>query len=94
MEAFAKAYRSQTGLAGYTLTYNSYGLQLISHQPFKSIEDAFSKEIDILSSRKIVEKLDRKKVGDTDVGNELKNQIKDLKLLLRAYRKGLINEVR
>ena len=91
---FAKAYRSQTGLAGYTLTYNSYGLQLISHQPFKSIEDAFSNEIDILSSRKIVEKLDRKKVGDTDVGNELKNQIKDLKLLLRAYRKGLINEVR
>ena len=69
---FAKAYRSQTGLAGYTLTYNSYGLQLISHQPFKSIEDAFSKETDILSSRKIVEKLDRKKVGDTDVGNELK----------------------
>ena len=91
---FAKAYRSQTGLAGYTLTYNSYGLQLISHQPFKSIEDAFSKETDILSSRKIVEKLDRKKVGDTDVGNELRSQIKDLKLLLRAYRKGLINEVR
>ncbi|AWK50784.1 class 3 fructose-bisphosphatase [Clostridium beijerinckii] len=91
---FAKAYRSQTGLAGYTLTYNSYGLHLISHQPFKSIEDAFSKETDILSSRKIVEKLDRKKVGDTDVGKELKNQITDLKLLLRAYRKGLINEVR
>lgn len=89
---FAKAYRSQTGLAGYTLTYNSYGLQLISHQPFKSLEDAFSKETDILSSRQIVEKTDRKKVGDTDIGKELKNQIKDLKLLLRAYRKGLINE--
>ena len=91
---FAKAYRSQTGLAGYTLTYNSYGLQLISHQPFKSIEDAFSKETDILSSTQIVEKLDRKKVGDTDIGKDLKNQIKDLKLLLKAYRKGLINEVR
>ncbi|MFT8340737.1 MAG: fructose-1,6-bisphosphatase [Clostridium beijerinckii] len=91
---FAKAYRSQTGLAGYTLTYNSYGLLLISHQPFKSIEDAFSKETDILSSTQIVEKLDRKKVEDTDIGKELKNQIKDLKLLLKAYRKGLINEVR
>lgn len=91
---FAKAYRNQTGLAGYTLTYNSYGLQLMSHQPFKSIEDAFSKESDILSSRQIVEKLDRKKVGDTDIGKELKNQIKDLKLLLIAYRKGLINESR
>jgi fructose-1,6-bisphosphatase-3 len=91
---FAKAYRCQTGLAGYTLTYNSFGLHLISHQPFKSLEDAFNKEIDILSSRKIVEKLDRKKVGDTDIGKELKNQITDLKLLLRAYRKGLINELR
>ena len=90
---FAKAYRNETGLAGYTLTYNSYGLQLISHQPFKSIEDAFSKETDILSSTQIVEKIDRKKVGDTDVGKELKDQIKDLKLLLKAYRKGLINEL-
>ncbi|MBU3104366.1 fructose-1,6-bisphosphatase [Clostridium gasigenes] len=91
---FSKAYRNQTGLAGYTLIYNSYGLQLISHQPFKSIEDTFKKEIDRVSSMEIVEKLDRKKVGDTDVGKELKNQIKDLKLLLRAYRKGLINEKR
>lgn len=91
---FAKAYRNQTGLAGYTLTYNSYGLQLISHQPFKSIEDAISKETDILSSIQIVEKLDRKKVGDTDVGKELKNQIEDLKLLLKAYRKGIISELR
>lgn len=91
---FAKAYRNQTGLAGYTLTYNSYGLQLISHQPFKSIEDAFSKETDILSSIRIVEKLERKKVGDTDIGKEIKKQIRDLKLLLRAYREGLIDEVK
>jgi len=91
---FAKAYRKETGIAGYTLVYNSYGLQLISHQPFKSIEDAFSKETDILSSMKIVEKLDRKSVGDTDIGKEIKKQIYDLKLLLAAYRKGIINEIR
>lgn len=42
---------------------------------------------------RIVEKLDRKKVGDTDIGKDLKNQINDLKLLLDAYRKGLINEL-
>ncbi|MDU4802129.1 MAG: fructose-1,6-bisphosphatase [Clostridium butyricum] len=91
---FAKAYRKETGIAGYTLVYNSYGLQLISHQPFKSIEDAFSKETDILSSMKIVEKLDRKSVGDTDIGKEIKKQIDELKLLLAAYRKGIINEIR
>ena len=91
---FAKAYRNETGIAGYTLIYNSFGLQLISHQPFKSIEDAFSKETDILSSRGIVEKLDGKSVGDTDIGKYIKNQIEDLKLLLTAYRTGVINEIR
>lgn len=90
---FAKAYRKETGISGYTLIYNSYGLQLICHESFRSIEDAFSKETDIHSSMRIVEKLDRKKVGDTDTGKDLKNQINDLKLLLDAYRKGLINEL-
>ncbi|GKX67892.1 fructose-1,6-bisphosphatase [Inconstantimicrobium mannanitabidum] len=91
---FAKAYRTQTGIAGYTLIYNSYGLQLVSHEPFESTENAIVKERDILSTTLVVEKkLDRKTVGDTDIGEELKNQIKDLKLLLTAYRKGLINEI-
>ena len=75
------------------MIYNSYGLQLICHESFRSIEDAFSKETDIHSSMRIVEKLDRKKVGDTDIGKDLKNQINYLKLLLDAYRKGLINEL-
>ncbi|MBP1888950.1 fructose-1,6-bisphosphatase-3 [Clostridium moniliforme] len=92
---FAKAYRRDTGIAGYTLIYNSYGFQLVSHQPFESIENAIIEEKDILSTSIIVErKVNRKRVGDTDVGAELKNQIKDLKLLLIAYRKGFINEMR
>lgn len=91
---FAKAYRTETGIAGYTLIYNSYGLQLVSHEAFESTEDAIVKERDILSTTMVVEKkLDRKTVGDTDVGEDLKNQIEDLKLLLTAYRKGLINEI-
>ncbi len=92
---FAKAYRKDTGIAGYTLIYNSYGLQLVSHQPFESIENAIIEENDILSTSIVVErKLDRKRVGDTDIGMELKNQIKELKMLLEAYRKGLIKEKR
>lgn len=92
---FAKAYRRDTGIAGYTLIYNSYGLQLVSHEPFESTEDAIVNERDILSTIMVVEKkLERKRVGDTDVGAELKNQIRDLKVLLTAYRKGLINEIR
>lgn len=91
---FAKAYRADTGIAGYTLIYNSYGLQLVSHEPFASTEDAIVKETDILSTIMVVEKkLERKTVGDTDIGNNIKRQIEDLKLLLNAYRRGLINEV-
>ena len=92
---FAKAYRSDTGIAGYTLICNSYGLQLVSHEPFESTEEAIVSERDILSTTMVVEKkLERKRVGDTDIGEELKKQIRDLKMLLTAYRKGLINEIR
>ncbi|MBE6052557.1 MAG: fructose-1,6-bisphosphatase [Clostridium sartagoforme] len=88
---FSKAYRRHTGIAGYTLIYNSYGLQLVAHEPFDSTEEAIVKEKDILSTTMIVEKkLERKRVVDTDIGVELQKQIKDLKMLLTAYRKGLI----
>lgn len=88
---FAKAYRSHTGIAGYTLIYNSYGFQLVAHEPFDSIEDAIVNEKDILSTITVVEKnLERRRVKDTDIGLELNRQIRDLKMLLTAYRKGLI----
>lgn len=90
---FCKAYQPKTGIAGYTLVYNSYGLILVSHKPFESIEAAIESEIDILSSNQVLEKvIERKRVGDTDIGEELKSQIKDLECLMKAYRKGLITE--
>lgn len=90
---FCRAYQPQTGIAGYTLIYNSYGLLLTSHEPFESIRKAIEEEQDILSSTIILEHaLTRKRVADTDIGRELKKQIKDLEMLLIAYRKGLIKE--
>lgn len=90
---FAKAYQSQTGIAGYTLTYDSWGLKLTSHEPFESTVEAIEKEKDILSTTVILERAIRRKcVGDTDIGEELKSQISDLKLLLSAYRQGLLKE--
>ena len=90
---FSKAYQSETGIAGYTLIYNSYGLMLAQHEPFKSIEKAVRDGVDIKSLNRVVEYVDKRtKVGDTDVGKELKEQIKDLKRLLSAYRSGLIFE--
>lgn len=90
---FSRAYQKKTGTAGYTLIYNSYSLQLVSHQPFTSAEEAIVEESDILSTNAVVEhNINRKRVKDTDMGIEIKNQIDELKLLLLAYRKGLIKE--
>ncbi|GAA0784131.1 fructose-1,6-bisphosphatase [Hathewaya limosa] len=90
---FSKAYQPETGIAGYTLIYNSYGLILVSHEPFESIQKAIEEEKDILSSTIVLEAtLERKRVADTDIGTELKQQINDLLMLLCAYKKGLIKE--
>lgn len=92
---FSRAYQAQTGIAGYTLIYNSYGLLLVSHEPFESTQKAIEEEKDILSTTLVLEQqVERKRVGDTDIGEELKHQIKDLELLLDAYRKGIIKEQR
>ena len=90
---FSKAYQKETGIAGYTLISNSYGLILVAHEPFESTEAAIEKESDIHSESVIVNRvLERKLVGDTDVGRDLKEQITDLEVLLRAYRSGQIAE--
>lgn len=90
---FAKSFRERTGEAGYTLTYNSYGMLLSANKPFTSIKDAIENENDIISEI-IVKKqgVSRKTVGDTDIGEKLKGEVEDLKLLLQAYRTGEIKE--
>ncbi|AVQ30031.1 MULTISPECIES: fructose-bisphosphatase class III [Fusobacterium] len=88
---FSRAYQPETGIAGYTLIYNSYGLKLVSHAPFESTEKAIKEGKDIISSSRIVNtSQNRIRVKDTDIGKELQNQINDLKKLLNAYRKGII----
>lgn len=90
---FSKAYQKKTGIAGYTLIYNSYSLQLVSHEPFSSAEEAIANESDILSTTVVVEhKVKRRRVRDTDAGEKIADEIQDLKMLLLAYRKGLIKE--
>jgi fructose-1,6-bisphosphatase-3 len=90
---FSKAYQKETGIAGYTLIYNSWGLILAAHQPFTSAEDAIAKETDILSDSIVVKRVERRKsVGDTDIGKKLRERIEELEELLDAYRSGLIVE--
>ena len=82
----SKAYQGKTGIAGYTLIYNSRHLALAEHKPFCPGKENTPKVT-------IVEKMEKRiMVGDTDLGVELTEKINDLKELVTAYRKGIIKE--
>jgi fructose-1,6-bisphosphatase-3 len=82
----SKAYQSKTGIAGYTLIYNSRHLALAEHRPFCRGKENTPKVT-------IVEKMKKRvMVGDTDLGTELMEKIQDLKDLVNAYREGVIKE--
>lgn len=90
---FCTPYQKKTGIAGYTLIYNSFGLILATHQHFESTQKAIEDETDIVSASVILEKVNKRQtVGDTDIGAEIKQQINDLEQLLGAYRSGIIKE--
>lgn len=89
----SKAYQAKTGIAGYTLIYNSYGLVLASHDPFESTSAAIEEEKDMHSDSVILEtSLKRKKVADTDNGAQIKKSICELEKLLAAYRSGILTD--
>ena len=89
---YSKAYQPETGIAGYTLIYNSQSLKLVQHAPFTTREKAVKFGLDILSETKVLEfEESRRYVRDTDQGAEIKEQIDDLYQLLEAYRNGSIH---
>ncbi len=90
---FARAYQKVTGIAGYTLIYNSYGLNLVSHEPFESTLTAIEEEMDIHSSEVVLEyNRARITVADTDDGIKIKQSVQDLMDLLEAYETGKVKE--
>lgn len=83
----SKAYQQATGIAGYTLIYDSHSLNLAEHKPFIPGESEHTPEI------RVVKRLDsRANICDTDKGAEISEQISDLRELLNAYRTGVIKE--
>lgn len=90
---FSRAYHKTTGIAGYTLIYNSHGMRIKSHMPFESVERVISENLDIESRANQFEiEPYRVMVGDSDIGKRLAAQIEDLNELLTAYRDGVIPE--
>lgn len=90
---FCRAYQPTTGIAGYTLIYNSNCYRLVSHKPFDGKDNAIRFNRDIVSTSSIFERMEtRVKIAETDIGSELQRRVDDLKALLRAYRMGEVKE--
>ncbi len=88
---FCKAYQTQTGIAGYTLVYNSRGMRLVAHQPFAGSEVAIENNSDIHSTSTVFETLqNRVKVLETDIGASIQEKIEDLNMLVSAYQMGIL----
>ena len=90
---FSKPYQEKTGIAGYTLIYNSHGIQLVEHESFESREQAVISGSDI-HSRTLLQDFSGKRIRikDTDKGKELLEQIEYLEQLLHAYRTGAFRQ--
>lgn len=86
---FCKSYHKTTGIAGYTLIFNSHGIRIKSHQPFQSVYASLTENKDIESRSELVEtERERLMVRNTDTGKKILEDIKGLKMLLQAYREG------
>ena len=90
---FSKPYQEKTGIAGYTLIYNSHGIQLVEHESFESREQAILSGSDI-HNRTLLQDFSGKRIRikDTDKGKELLEQIEALEQLLENYRNGSFRE--
>ncbi len=90
---FCKAYQPTSGIAGYTLIFNSWCFRIVSHQPFAGRQDAIANNHDIANSSDVFERLSsRMRISQTDIGRTLQAQSDDLCLLLEAYRSGAVTE--
>lgn len=75
----SKPYQKTTGIAGYTLLYNSFGMKLVAHQPFTDKKTAIKKRQDIHTKQQLVFRPDtRITVKQTDIGKKLAEEAREL----------------
>ena len=90
---FCKAYQGTTGIAGYTLIYNSWVLRIVSHEPFCGQKTAIEDNEDIVNNSQVFERMDaRIKIAQTDIGRKLQAEADALQDLLAAYKAGAVPE--
>lgn len=82
----AKGYQKKTGIAGYTLISNSYGLELVAHKPFSSVEDVLEGKCDIIFIKRLVEEVSQRTlVKETDNGKAILKEISELDYLFHHF---------
>ena len=90
---FSRAYQPTSGIAGYTLIFNSRHFRMVSHQPFAGRKEALKRNRDIDNDSVVFETLEKRmKVAQTDEGVDLQAQVDDLIRLMEAYRSGAVAE--
>ena len=90
---FCKAYQPTSGIAGYTLIFNSRNMRIVSHQPFAGKQDALCNNHDIANESQVFEVMEERiKIANTDQGQELQRRVDDLLQLLAAFRSGAVKE--
>lgn len=88
----SKAYQPKTGIAGYTMIFNSNDLSLVEHSHFQDIENDMG---NYMPEIRIVESMPRRqKIGDTTKGKRIRERIEDLRMLIKAYESGIIRSVK
>ncbi len=92
---FSKYYQKTTGIAGYTLTYDSRGLYIVAHEPFVSLQKAIEDNADIKATIDVQDILSKKgqvMIRDTDKGKEIEEEIHSLEMLVQAFEYGFVKE--
>ena len=89
----SKAYQKTTGIAGYTLIYNSRFMALAEHKPYSPLKEDGTQEFFAPALRTVEVLPTRLMVKDTDLGAGLEKEIEQLRALNEAYRRGDIKEI-
>ena len=81
-----EAYQKKTGTAGYSLLNNSYGFQLVTHQPFQNVQKIVESPFEQTSLKKVIEDVEeRKRIKSTTIGQILLEQQQELIKLLHEF---------
>jgi len=88
----SKAYQKTTGIAGYTFIFNSQFMALSEHKPYQPLQKDGTQVFTTPTIRTVEMLRERMYIKDTDDGQKLMGEIRELEALIEAYKKGEIKE--